>query len=302
MTDRLTRDDFDSAVQFILDNGTNLHRQRYRYHFENSDARHVVAALAEYQNSDGGFGNGLESDLRTRNSSVVCTTVALQILGEIDAPVGTPMVSAAMHYLVAQYRDGNWRLIGEDCNDAPHAPWWRYDPDSCVRGRFLANPGAEILGYLTAYPHKMCQQTVTALFRRAQAHIENEPLEVHDLLCYERLYQCLAPEMQAQMLPHLLRSAFDIVKVEESDWEEYCLTPLDLVERPGSLFADFFAEYLDRNLDFRIHQQRADGSWQPTWSWGSEFPATWRVIEPEISAEVTLKSLLQLRSFGLVGL
>ncbi|HAK52655.1 MAG TPA: hypothetical protein DCM54_12250 [Gammaproteobacteria bacterium] len=295
---KLTQAAFDQAVEFILDNGTNLHGARCRFHFENGNAHDVIDALSCYQNLDGGFGHGLEGDLRTKNSSVLCTTVALQILKEIGAEPEHSMITGAMDYLVRQYRHRNWSLITPECNDAPHAPWWKYE-HQCSR-QFRANPGAEILANLRTYPSMMCGTTRSNLAARALSHLETEELDMHDLICYQRFYDTADVELQSQMLPQLLRWAFEIVKVDEHDWEEYCLTPLDLVQHPDSPFADFFGEYLENNFEFQIRQQRQDGSWQPSWSWGSEYPATWQVVEPELSAEVTLKFLRQLQAFNML--
>ena len=64
-------------------------------------------ALSGYQNLDGGFGHGLNSDLRTKNSSVLCATVAIQILKEIGTPPEHEMIIGAIDYLVRQYRHRN---------------------------------------------------------------------------------------------------------------------------------------------------------------------------------------------------
>lgn len=47
------------AVSFILDNGNNLQRMRYAFHFAGGDADSVLHDLGHYQNQDGGFGHGL---------------------------------------------------------------------------------------------------------------------------------------------------------------------------------------------------------------------------------------------------
>ena len=92
------------AVDFILQYGTNLHRERYLYRFQESPSNlNVLAALQHYQNSDGGFGHGLEADLRTRNSSVIATTVAMQILLSVDAGSSTLPLDG-LHFLINEYQ------------------------------------------------------------------------------------------------------------------------------------------------------------------------------------------------------
>ena len=168
------------AANFLLDNGNNLQRQRFAFHFEAANAGHVLDALQEYQNEDGGFGNGLEQDLRTRNSSVICTTVALQLMGEAGIASENPSLRKAMG----------------------------------------------------------------------------------------------------------------------SDWEEYGLTPIGLVDHPDSVFASSFSDSLAANFAYQINQQSDEGCWTPRWSWGGDYSATWAVVETEVKVELTLKFLPQLKRFN----
>ena len=61
---------FSRAREYIKENGRQLDRRLFAYHFEDGPAAGVTDALARYQNHDGGFGNALEPDLRTPASSV----------------------------------------------------------------------------------------------------------------------------------------------------------------------------------------------------------------------------------------
>jgi hypothetical protein len=296
----LSSDAFRRATDFILEFGTNLQRERLLYHFP-ADAgqpvthQNVLATLRHYQNVDGGFGHGLEPDLRTKKSTVIATTVALQILESVGGETSL-MADHAMQYLSSQFTNGNWQAIHAGANDAPHAPWWRYE--ATQNTGFAANPGAEILRYLLNRSW-MANET-TDLLNRAIHHIKTQPLEMHELLCFTRLYECkaLTKQIRIELLPYLLSNGYQLVNVEPRDWEEYCLTPLALVTHPGSVFAEFFADTIDDNFDFLIDQQRLDGSWQPNWSWAGEFPASWKVAETEIRAELTLNNLQQFAAFN----
>jgi hypothetical protein len=297
MASRLPASARQRAVDFILTNGTRLLTARYQYHFEDGDPVRVMAALADYQNADGGFGNGLEADLRTRNSSVIATTVALQIVNEIGNPA-SPLVDNALRYLADHYDGSNWPLINADCNDAPHAPWWTFDPDAPAPAGFSANPTAEVLSYLITF-NAMAESIREDILDRALSHIANHPLEMHELLCYLRLCENpqLPPAVRCSLMPQLIEQARQLVKVEPSDWEEYGLAPIDVVPGPNSPLAELFRESLVRNLDHRIAVQHEDGSWSPAWSWGNAFPEAWREAEREIKAALTLAFLLQLAQF-----
>jgi hypothetical protein len=96
----------------------------------------------------------------------------------------------------------------------------------------------------------MRDNTRSNLTARALSHLETEELDMHDLICYRRVYDAMDEELPSHMLPQLLRWAFEFVRVDENEWEEYCLTPLDLVQHANSPFSDFFGEYLAKNFDF----------------------------------------------------
>ncbi len=286
------------AVAFILENGTNLQRERYLFEFTDSSSRsNILAALSHYQNGDGGFGHGLEADLRTRRSSVIATTIAFQILESVNAPC-TDMVKNATQYLISSYRYGTWQPINPDCNDAPHAPWWRYSGGDQSDEIFKPNPSVEVISHLITY--NAMTSELPDLLDRAINHIKVNDLEMHDLLCYLRLYENpgLNPAYKEQLLPYLLSNGYQLIKIQEQDWEEYSLTPLSVINHQDSIYADFFADDLDKNIRHCIGRQNDDGSWSPTWSWGGEYPATWKAVEREIKVEITLSLLMQLQRLG----
>jgi hypothetical protein len=148
---KLTKSAQAQAKDFIFTKGRPLEQALYNYHFEEGPATAVLDALAHFQNDDGGFGNALEPDIRMAQSSVLATTVALQILHQIGSDSQNSLVQGAMRYLMDSYEADNkvWPLIPRHNNDFPHAPWW-HDDGNLRRnfGQFLANPRAEIVGYL----------------------------------------------------------------------------------------------------------------------------------------------------------
>lgn len=53
---------FEKARKYIYRQARPLDFARWQYHFENGTKENVLVALSMYQNNDGGFGHGLESD------------------------------------------------------------------------------------------------------------------------------------------------------------------------------------------------------------------------------------------------
>jgi hypothetical protein len=92
---RLDREAFDRARRFLKTQARPLDRVLFEHRFEGAPAEHVVAALARFQNDDGGFGRALEPDLRTPSSSALATGIGLRTLKELEWPADHPMVRGA---------------------------------------------------------------------------------------------------------------------------------------------------------------------------------------------------------------
>lgn len=91
------------ARAFLLSTARPLEAALYAREFEAAPDDLVYAALAAFQNTDGGFGHGLEPDLTTLDSSVLATTTALQTLRHMGAPADHPLVRDAIGWLNGAY-------------------------------------------------------------------------------------------------------------------------------------------------------------------------------------------------------
>ena len=125
--------DFERARRFIFRNARPLDFARWRFAFEGGSREDVLAALAAYQNGDGGFGHGLEADCLNPNSTPLQTWTATQILSEIGMEDAEhPLVRGILRYLetTPDFDGHRWAgLSGVRSNDDyPHAPWWSYAP------------------------------------------------------------------------------------------------------------------------------------------------------------------------------
>lgn len=77
--------DRSAAENFIWSTARLVDRHRYALLFEDGPAEAVVEALRGYRNPDGGFGHGLEPDLRCPSSQPAPTLYALEMLVEARA-------------------------------------------------------------------------------------------------------------------------------------------------------------------------------------------------------------------------
>jgi len=282
------------AVTYIQQHARQLEKNLYAYYFEQGTSDSVLTALASFQNADGGFGHGLECDIRLVDSSVIATTVAFQIFRELCVPASHPMVQRAARYLVNQYDAMNkiWRNIPANIDDAPHAPWWEYSDSP---SHYLVNPRAEIVGYCYDYPElfpaSLCDDLTQAVLAHTQTHTD---VEMHDLLCYIRLAEtanlplAIREKLTAFLTPVIEKS----VARTSSEWGGYGLTPLTVVSTPKSLFYPDFIQVIPQNLAYIYAQQSEEGYWSPSWSWEFAHADGWRDAERDLRGVITLRNLL----------
>ncbi len=300
----LTRQQKEQASIFLLTSARPLEWALYAYYFEAGHLADVLEELTVYRNADGGFGQGLEPDLRDRHSSVICTTIALQVLRELHVPATNPLVYGAINYLMRQYDEGlaAWPIIAATANDAPHAPWWQYDSELAARwGYYQGNPRPEIIGYLYDYAELIPESWLNTLTDAVLAYLElRDYLEMHELFCYIRLAETAAlPEAKRTALLRLLTPIVNRQVVRElDDWAEYCLKPLSVVSSPQSPFAQPLSDEIEQNLDYEIFSQMPDGAWTTTFSWFGAYPDIWPNVEREWDGIYTLRTLLLLKKFN----
>ena len=125
-------------------------------------------------------------------------------------------------------------------------------------------------------------------------------MEMHDIGCYIFLAEseALSDETRSHVIDKLQRAVARVIARESSQWEGYGMKPLSVATSPDSPFASAISEEIQRNLDYEIERQEADGGWAPNWSWGGAFPEAWQDAEKEWRGVLTLQTLKTLRNFG----
>lgn len=304
MATKLSGEAFEKAVAYLRSEARPLERALYEYHFENGSRTNVLAALATYQNTDGGFGHALDPDMRTSASSVLATTIALGILREIGATEDTPGLPAALTYLMDSYDVARerWPIVPPEVEDAPHAPWWAYDGTEESFGRFWANPRASVVSYLWQFrrlvPSPFVESALQSVFDEVMRYPQH--MEMHDLACVIDLLETpdLPEETYQGLLDKLLRALPRTAVLDPAQWGDYNLKPLDVVQSPDSpLAAAFDPALLETNLDYDIERGPVDGVWGPAWSWDFVDAAAWSEAEREYKGILTLRKLKTLWAF-----
>src|SRR5262245_57752130 len=104
----MNQQSFAQAKRFVHQRARPIDAAHWAFHFEKGSADPVLDVLSQYQNADGGFGHGLEADFWNPDSSPMQTWAATEIVHEVGADAGHPVVAGILKYLESQARfDGH---------------------------------------------------------------------------------------------------------------------------------------------------------------------------------------------------
>jgi hypothetical protein len=286
---------YEKARAFMMSEARPLERAMFEYEFENGSARRVLEELKTFQNEDGGFGHGLEPDVRCSESSALATTIAFQTLSELNE-TDSDLVDKALNYLERTYQSEQkgWEIIPQAAEESPRAFWWEYGAFNDHWG----NPNAEIAGYLIDYRTKLPDEWVNTVVDEAIRYLQetSDLAEMHEMLCYIRLADRLTKVQYQQVESKLDQFISNCVAANPEAREGYCAVPLQVMQSPNSRYYERFATYIPSDLDTLIEQQGEDGAWAPNWAWG-RFEEQWQQAKTEWKGVITLNNLRVLRSF-----
>lgn len=111
------------AERFVYTRGRLLERRRLDLLLHGGGPEGVLAALGAYRNPDGGFGHGLEPDVRSPVSEPLATLTALDLLAGWDL-ADHPWFRSALEWAAsASGLDGSLPFVTEPSLAWPHAPW-----------------------------------------------------------------------------------------------------------------------------------------------------------------------------------
>jgi len=276
-----------------------LDRALYNFHTHAGSVDSVFAALAKFQNEDGGFGNAIEPDMRQPQSTSIATWFAFQYIKQITDQPYNAIIKHALNYLVLTLDDNKvgWLVVAPEVDDHPHAPWWNYD--SAINNFGWGNPAAEVLGLFIHYGDKSHHDLIVRLTDKALERIGHvPPSDFHEIFCFKALYELADAELQNQLKEPLEKLIKQAVSTNPDEWAGYVATPLKFMNGPDDPFISLFEPSLiKQNIDFVISNLQ-DDHWEPNWTWQEQYPEQWEIAKQEWSGELTVKNLLLLKSFN----
>lgn len=302
---KMSKESLSTAKHYLFKQGRELEKTLYQFHFENGNNEEVLAALKKFQNADGGFGYGLEADLRSPSSSVLATVHALDIIAELEIKADQLIVQSAVEYLLDQIDADRklWEMIPKEVNETPHPWWWAYEDLEKNFSGFLVNPRARVLASLWNYPSLMPNGFLESLSQTLLTYLESLPDEMgmYDLQSASMLLETKnLPEKFSKTLLSRLIKNIPLSMVKSIDHiKEHSLTPLFLVSKPeDKLVPEIPSTLLEANLDWIIDAQLEDGSWTLGWDWSEIDADLWAQAEKDWKGNHILNNLKTLKSFG----
>lgn len=300
----LSKDSFNKASKFIKEHGRLLEKAIYEYHFCNGSSEEILNELKKYQNDDGGFGNGLESDFKLPYSSPMATSIAFQHLIKLsDEEKAIDLIRSGIKYFENTFHEERmgWFSVSKEVNDFPHAPWWNYDEkkNMTIIDNSWGNPTAEIIGYLYKYRDLVSKFNVEEFLDFAFNHLnkmDKFPSE-HEIYCYLRLYELLPRELSEKIKDKLTIAVKELVCCKREEWDKYVPQPLNFVKSKKSSKFGISDESIEENLDYLIDVIETNGKINPSWEWGN-YQLDWEKAKKEWTGVLTLNSLITLDRFN----
>jgi hypothetical protein len=255
------------ARGFLAGHARLLDRRRFELFFDGGDAGLVLAALRAYRNPDGGYGHGLEPDLRAPESQPAAAWHAFEVFADV-APVTAPEAVQLCDWLDATaLPDGGLPVALPVEDPSGCAPFWA---DADPRAFSL-----QITAIVVAYANRVAAHDpavaahpwLARATSRCLAAIEGleaapQPYELAfaiGLLDAVHAREPAAPALLARLGEHVPADGRLAVV---GGLPDEALRPLDLAPRPGRpARALLDAATVAADLQRVAAEQHADGGW-----------------------------------------
>ena len=270
--------ELERILDFVAANARLLDRRRAELAVGAGDADAALSALAGYRNADGGFGWGLEPDLRAPASQPVTALHAFEVFEEI-APLTSPMAVELLDWLDAiALPDGAVPFALPGAGGAGSAPMWA-SADTTSPSLHMT---AVVLGIahrvarhdpaVAAHPW-LARATDWATTRIAALERPGHAIEFRYVL---QLLDALDARDELHRLGAHLPA--DGTMAVTGGKPEEAMRPLDFSPEPGRPLRDLLdPEAIERDLDRLEAEQRRDGGWDVDWAhWSPAGGLEWR--------------------------
>lgn len=258
--------DLDAATAFLATHGRLLDRRRLRHLCHGDDADGVLAALEAHRNPDGGYGWGIEPDLRDGRSQPTGAMHAFEALAEVGPVTSRRAVELCDWLAEVTLADGGLPFALPIADPVGCAPWW-VDADATASA-------IQMTTQVAAQAHRVARHDPGVAAHPWLARATSWCLEAiagaDRLAAYElsfslRFLDAVAPVVPAAAdLARRLGAWIpdDGVLAVAGGLDGESLHVLDLAPRPGGPARSLFTpDLVAADLDRLAALQQPDGGW-----------------------------------------
>lgn len=256
------------AASFLAGHGRLLERRRFELLVGPGSAEAVLAAVDGYRNTDGGYGWGLEPDLRAPESQPGGALHAFEVFADV-APIRTPRAVQLCDWLATvTLPDGGLPMALPVFDATACAPFWAgADPEvsTLQSTAFTAAAALRVAEHDPEVAGHPWLATATGYCFDAIEHLDAAPHAI--ALSFAVGFLDAAHDRYPQapgLLQQLSRFVPDtgLVPVEGGS-EGETMRALNFASRPGSPASTLLADgVIEAELDALAGQQQADGGWR----------------------------------------
>ena len=310
---KVSREILDNIYNWILNNGRKLEGERFKYHFKQGKVSNVLNELSTYQNEDGGFGHGIESDCWTPYSSPLASSVACKILCEISFEEKHKIIKDSIGYFINNkfnIEDGTWQTVIEENNNYPHAPWWNYIEEGDNTWGF--NPSMDIASFMLYHSDEdsKARKIANLSLKKAEDNLLNsKEMNFHELICYINGITLIKESNKETniSIQDMEEKIIDLVRgamcLDKSKWgKEYVAEPLDFIDcinGESILLYPYFKESIMENAEILIEDLH-NNIWDITWNWGGSYEDTFNIARNHWRGVLAIQRLIKLKRLGLI--
>ncbi|SEG78359.1 hypothetical protein SAMN04489712_11267 [Thermomonospora echinospora] len=259
--------DLSAAASFMAAHARTLDRRRFQLLTGDTDPSAVLAALDGYRNPDGGYGWGLEPDLRSPESQPGGALHAFETYADVT-PARSPHSGALCDWLASvSLPDGGLPFALPVTDDAGCAPWWA-QADPTVSSLHITSAIAGMAHRVAAHDPAVAEHSWLARATRYCLEvIEAIDTAPHALeLLYTLQFLDAVHDTHPEAAPLLARLGEylpdDGLLHVEGGTEDEMMRPLDFAPLPGRPVRSLFTpDAIAAELRRLAEGQQADGGW-----------------------------------------
>ncbi|MFJ3446504.1 hypothetical protein ACIPM2_35700 [Streptomyces sp. NPDC086081] len=289
------------AERFVWHTARVLEQRLFAHHFRGGPADPVETALDAYRNEDGGYGHGLDPDLRGPASRPLHTAHALRVLDAVGRCAGQRVERMCRYLTSVSTADGALPAVHpgqRGCPTGPSVPAVADPP-----GDLLATGPVVGLLHRNEVWHAWLFRATDFCWQAVESLETSHPYEIEAGVAFlDAVPDRPRAEAAADRLGRLVR-AQGLAVLDPERLDAGPLSPgyapgghhfpYDYAPTPGSLARAWFTDdEMSRALDHLAARQGEDGGWPVRWRQWAPAP------EPAARATVTIEALRTLGAYG----